>query len=108
MSVGLPTIIFDEIDTGVSGEVADKMGGIMTEMGQHLQVIAITHLPQVAAKGASHFKVYKQDDDERTISNIRYLNYDERVEEIAKMLSGAKVTEAALENARSLINDHIK
>lgn len=107
-SVGLPTIIFDEIDTGVSGEVADKMGGIMTEMGQHLQVIAITHLPQVAAKGASHFKVYKQDDDERTISNIRYLNYDERVEEIAKMLSGAKVTEAALENARSLINDHIK
>lgn len=104
-SKGLPTIIFDEIDTGVSGEVADKMGEIMKEMSDNIQVIAITHLPQVAAKGDMHFKVYKQDDDVRTTSNIVMLTQEQRVEEIAKMLSGATVTEAALQNAKMLLNN---
>jgi DNA repair protein RecN (Recombination protein N) len=107
-SKGLPTIIFDEIDTGVSGEVADKMGRIMTEMGEHIQVIAITHLPQVAAKGSTHFKVYKQDDDTRTTSNIMSLDAEQRIEELAKMLSGATVTNAALENAKMLIESNNK
>lgn len=107
-SKGLPTIIFDEIDTGVSGEVADKMGRIMTEMGEHIQVIAITHLPQVAAKGSTHFKVYKQDDDTRTTSNIMSLDTEQRIEELAKMLSGATVTNAALENAKMLIESNNK
>lgn len=104
-SKGLPTIIFDEIDTGVSGEVADKMGEIMREMSGNIQVVAITHLPQVAAKGDEQFKVYKQDDELRTISNIVRLTTEERVEEIAKMLSGATVTEAALLNAKILLKD---
>ena len=104
-SKGLPTIIFDEIDTGVSGEVADKMGEIMREMSGNIQVVAITHLPQVAAKGDEQFKVYKQDDELRTISNILRLTTEERVEEIAKMLSGATVTEAALLNAKILLKD---
>ncbi|MCQ2204686.1 MAG: DNA repair protein RecN [Bacteroidales bacterium] len=102
-SKALPTIIFDEIDTGVSGEVADKMGGIMTNMADNMQVIAITHLPQVAAKGRTHYRVYKHDTDERTISDIALLSADERVEEIAKMLSGARISDAALENARALL-----
>lgn len=99
----LPTIIFDEIDTGVSGEIADKMGRMMTEMAENMQVIAITHLPQVAAKGSFHYRVFKTDTDERTVSNIVRLNDAEREIEIAKMLSGAVVTEAALSNARELI-----
>ena len=78
-SKGLPTIIFDEIDTGVSGEIADKMGHIMTEMAKNMQVIAITHLPQVAAKGAKHYKVYKTDTEERTISNITLLDSDAQI-----------------------------
>lgn len=100
---GLPTIIFDEIDTGVSGEVADMMGKIMNDMSRNMQVIAITHLPQVAAKGTSHYKVFKADTADRTISNIVRLDDNQRVEELAKMLSGAKITEAALENARTLL-----
>lgn len=99
----LPTIIFDEIDTGVSGEVADKMGKIMDEMSAHMQVLAITHLPQVAARGHKHYKVYKEDTDDRTVSHIKPLSPDERVEELAKMLSGSTVTEAALANAKELL-----
>ena len=102
-SKGLPTIIFDEIDTGVSGEIADKMGHIMTEMAKNMQVIAITHLPQVAAKGAKHYKVYKTDTEERTISNITLLDSDARITEIAKMLSGASISEAAIMNAKNLL-----
>ncbi len=101
----LPTIIFDEIDTGVSGDVADKMGKIMSSMATHMQVLAITHLPQVAAKGHKHYKVYKEDTDERTISHIKQLTDDDRVTEIAKMLSGATVSDAALANARELLSN---
>lgn len=100
---GLPTIIFDEIDTGVSGEIADKMGRIMQQMGLNIQVISITHLPQIAGKGANHYKVYKTDTDHQTISAIRQLNDEERVLEIAGMLSGAELSEAALSNARDLM-----
>ena len=100
----LPTIIFDEIDTGVSGEVADKMGNIMLQMGSNMQVISITHLPQIAAKGAEHYKVYKKDEAERTITHIRRLENQERISEIAQMLSGSNVTEAAIENAKNLCN----
>ena len=103
-AVKLPTIIFDEIDTGVSGEIADRMADIMQEMGGHdRQVISITHLPQIAARGFAHYKVYKQDNEEATVSHIRRLTEQERVEEIARMLSGATLTEAALNNARSLL-----
>lgn len=100
----LPTIIFDEIDTGVSGDVADKMGNIMKEMGNHMQIFAITHLPQVAAKGNQHFKVTKFDDDVATISDIKSLNQEERIQEIAQMLSGNEITNAALEHAKQLLN----
>lgn len=103
-AVKLPTIIFDEIDTGVSGEIADRMADMMVEMGGlDRQVISITHLPQIAAKGSSHFKVYKLDNEEETISNIKKLNKEERIEEIANMLSGATLTDAALSNAKSLL-----
>lgn len=103
-AVKLPTIIFDEIDTGVSGEIADRMADMMKEMGGlDRQVISITHLPQIAARGASHFKVYKQDNEHETISNIKKLNEKERIEEIAHMLSGATITEAALSNAKALL-----
>lgn len=101
----LPTIIFDEIDTGVSGDVANKMGLIMRDMAKHIQVLAITHLPQVAACGARQYRVYKEDTDERTISHISLLNAEERVTEIAKMLSGAQVTETALANAEELLKN---
>jgi len=104
-SKGLPTIIFDEIDSGVSGEVADKMGRILGEMAETLQVVAITHLPQIAVKGTKHFKVFKTDDDTRTSSGIMELNDDDRVIEIAKMLSGADLSDAALNNARSLLEN---
>ncbi len=99
----LPTIIFDEIDTGVSGDVADKMGKIMDEMATHMQVLAITHLPQVAARGQKHYKVYKEDTADRTISHIKTLTDEDRIGEIAKMLSGATVTDAALANAKALL-----
>lgn len=100
----LPSIIFDEVDTGVSGDVANRMGAMMQDISRNIQVITITHLPQVAAKGNAHFKVYKEDDDEATHTRIRELNADNRVDELAVMLSGSKVDEAARANARSLLN----
>ena len=104
-AVKLPTIVFDEIDTGVSGEIADRMADMMQEMGeQNRQVISITHLPQIAARGRAHYKVYKKDSDTETNSHIRRLTDEERVEEIAHMLSGATLTEAALSNAKALLN----
>jgi DNA repair protein RecN (Recombination protein N) len=101
--IALPSIVFDEIDTGVSGEVADKMGTIMRKMGQKMQVISITHLPQIAGKGHDHFYVYKDERAGLTKSNIKKLNENERVDELAKMLSGAEMTNAAVENARELL-----
>lgn len=98
----LPVIIFDEIDTGVSGEIAHRMAAMMKEMATRMQVISISHLPQIAAAGDSHFKVYKEDDHAGTISRIRRLTEEERVTEIAGMISGSIVSEAALENARLL------
>ncbi|MDE6811926.1 MAG: DNA repair protein RecN [Muribaculaceae bacterium] len=103
----MPTVIFDEVDTGVSGEIAAKMGGMMVRMGRKIQVLAITHLPQVAAQGQRHYKVYKRDTSERTISTITELNEDERVKEIAGMLSGEQITDAALEAARVLVESRI-
>ncbi|QEM08500.1 DNA repair protein RecN [Mucilaginibacter rubeus] len=100
----LPTIIFDEIDTGVSGEVANKVGVIMERLAQNLQVITITHLPQIASKGQSHYFVYKDDSEAATFTRIKQLNNDERVLEIAKMLSGDKPGESALQNARELLS----
>jgi DNA repair protein RecN (Recombination protein N) len=102
-NTALPAIIFDEIDTGTSGETADKMAGIMQNLGRKMQVITITHLPQIAAKGNAHYFVYKEDTDERTLTRIRPLNTDERVYEIARMLSGASLTEASLANAKELL-----
>jgi DNA repair protein RecN (Recombination protein N) len=99
----LPTIIFDEIDAGVSGEVADKVGQILSEMGKHMQVINITHLPQVAAKGNEHYHVYKDDTKDSTITRIRLLSTEERVLEIARLLSGSEVTDTAMKNAKELI-----
>jgi DNA repair protein RecN (Recombination protein N) len=100
---GMPTLIFDEIDSGVSGEIADKVGGIMDQLSRGRQVLAITHLPQVASRGRDHFVVYKEDAEDTTYTRIRKLLPDERIAEIAGMLSGEKVTEAALSNARELL-----
>lgn len=103
-AVKLPTIIFDEIDTGVSGSIAEKMALIMQDMGrQNRQVISITHLPQIAARGIAHYKVYKEDTETGTNSHIRRLGNEERVQEIAHMLSGATMTDAAIQNARALL-----
>ncbi|WP_455162394.1 DNA repair protein RecN [Tannerella forsythia] len=99
----LPAIIFDEIDTGVSGEIADKMADIMQDLGQKMQVITITHLPQIAAKGRAHYFVYKEDTAERTLTRIRLLTTGERVNEVARMLSGASLTDAAVANAKALL-----
>lgn len=99
-----PTVVFDEIDTGVSGEIADRMGRMMHSMGASAQVIAITHLPQVASKGDSHFKVYKADNEDSTVTRLKCLDREERVEELAKMLSGDRIDDAALENAKSLLS----
>ena len=99
----LPTIIFDEIDSGVSGEVADRVGQILSGMGKYMQVINITHLPQVAARGVKHFHVYKDDTEHSTITRIKLLTDDERIFEVARLLSGSEVTETALRNARELI-----
>ncbi|TCO08884.1 DNA repair protein RecN [Natronoflexus pectinivorans] len=101
----LPTIIFDEIDTGVSGEIADKMGRIMQQMGNSIQVISITHLPQIAGKGQHHFKVFKSEESDRTVSHIRLLSDEERIREIAGMLSGAKLSDAAIHNAKDLLKN---
>lgn len=100
----LPTIIFDEIDTGVSGEIAHKMGEIMNAMSKDMQVITITHLPQIAAKGSQHYKVYKDESGVQTQTHIRHLTNEERVTELAQMLSGKEVTTAALQNAQDLLN----
>jgi DNA repair protein RecN (Recombination protein N) len=100
----LPTIIFDEIDTGVSGDVADKIGNILFAMGKTMQVITITHLPQMASKGSNHLFVYKSDNKDKTTSSIKQLNKEERIAEIAKMLSTGTPTETALKNAKELLN----
>lgn len=105
-AVKLPTIIFDEIDTGVSGRIAEKMAQIMQEMGQEgRQVISITHLPQIAAMGTTHYKVSKEETAQGTISHMRQLNNDERIDEIAQMLSGSEITPEAINNARALIKN---
>nr|WP_315210532.1 DNA repair protein RecN [uncultured Flavobacterium sp.] len=100
----LPTLIFDEIDTGVSGEIAIRMGEIMKEMSQEMQIFAITHLPQIAAKGNAHFKVFKSTVGEDTLSELKLLNGEERVVEIAQMLSGTVVSDSALNHAKALLN----
>jgi DNA repair protein RecN (Recombination protein N) len=103
-AVKLPTIIFDEIDTGVSGKIAEKMAEIMCEMGQkERQVISITHLPQIAALGTTHYRVEKEDDTQRTTSRMKELTTEERIREIAQMLSGTDITEAAIQNAKQLL-----
>lgn len=103
-AIGLPTIIFDEIDTGVSGRVAEQMAHIMRDMGDaHRQVICITHLPQIAAFGSNHYKVAKYETDAGTVSTMTQLSYDQRVKEIAQMLSGSDVSQAAIDNAKSLL-----
>jgi len=102
----LPTIIFDEIDTGVSGDVADKIGEILLSMGNNMQVIAITHLPQMASKGNHHLFVYKKDDEDKTVSYIKQLNKVERINEIAKMLSKSNPTVSAIKNATELLSSN--
>jgi len=99
----MPTIIFDEIDSGVSGEIAVKMGRILEQMSNSVQVLNITHLPQIAAKGKNHYKVYKFDLDDKTYTSIRKLTEQERVEEIAEMLSGENFSATALETAKELL-----
>ena len=100
----LPTIIFDEIDTGVSGEIANKMAAIMLEMGNNMQVLSITHLPQIAAKGQNHLKVYKEDVNQVTVTHLKSLIKEERITEIAQMLGGRNISEAAIANAKELLN----
>ncbi|WP_439152741.1 DNA repair protein RecN [Winogradskyella sp.] len=102
--IQLPSIMFDEIDTGVSGEISKKMGEIMQQMSKRMQVFTITHLPQIAAKGNSHFKVYKTDVDDVTHTQLKRLNEDERIVEIAQMLGGVNVTKSALDHAKQLLN----
>ena len=99
----LPTIIFDEIDSGVSGEVADRVGQILSAMGRYMQVVNITHLPQVASRGTSHYHVYKEDTGDSTITRIKLLTEDERILEVARLLSGSEVTETAIRNAKELL-----
>ena len=107
-AVKLPTIIFDEIDTGVSGAIAEKMAQIMLEMGKNdRQVISITHLPQIAAMGTTHYKVFKEDNQEETISCMHQLSADERINEIAQMLSGSNITQEAINNAKSLLKQSV-
>ena len=103
----LPSVIFDEVDTGVSGDVADRMGRTMADMSRNIQVVAITHLPQIAAMGRDHYLVYKSDEADRTVSRVRRLAPEERVAELARMLSGSKVEDAAVLNARSLLEKNV-
>jgi DNA repair protein RecN (Recombination protein N) len=103
-STQLPTIVFDEIDTGVSGSVADQMGKMILAMANAMQVIAITHLPQIAVKGNFHFTVYKEESAGKTVTHIKNLSNEERITEIAKMLSAGKITEASMKNAKELLN----
>lgn len=100
----LPTIIFDEIDTGVSGEISNKMAGIMQTMSQHMQVITITHLPQIAAKGNHHYKVFKKEVEGKTQTSLKQLSNDERIVEIAEMLSGKNISDSAITHAKELLN----
>lgn len=100
----LPTLIFDEIDTGVSGEVAQRIGDLLRKLGQNIQLFAITHLPQVAGKGQSHLKVHKRNESDTTITQISTLSNEDRVVEIAKLMSGTEINQAALENAKALMN----
>lgn len=102
-TIQLPTIIFDEVDTGVSGEIAHKMGEMMGEIAKKIQVIAITHLPQVAAKGKNHFKVFKADENDATYTSMCELSKEQRIEELARMLSGREIDAAAINNAKSLL-----
>lgn len=104
--LALETIIFDEIDTGVSGEVASNMGNIMRQMAQSRQIITITHLPQIAAKGQHHYKVYKQDNEQRTETHMTLLGQEQRTDEIATLLSGQDITQAARDNAKALLMNH--
>ncbi|OQC44640.1 MAG: DNA repair protein RecN [Bacteroidetes bacterium ADurb.Bin028] len=104
-AAAVPTIIFDEIDTGVSGEIANRMGKIMLDLGNSFQVIGITHLPQVAALGTTHYKIYKQSDDKRTYTKVKMLNHEERITEIASIMSGEKLTSQAIDNARILLEN---
>jgi DNA repair protein RecN (Recombination protein N) len=99
----MPTIIFDEIDAGVSGEVADKVGQILSGMGKYMQVINITHLPQVASRGTRHYHVYKDDTDNSTFTRVKLLSHEERILEVARLLSGSEITETAMKNARELL-----
>src|SRR5690606_33426855 len=99
----LPTLIFDEIDSGISGEIADKAGRLMEQLAKQHQVIAITHLPQIAGKGESHFFVYKNETGAKTTTHIRPLTREERINEIAKMIAGEKVSESALTSAKELL-----
>jgi len=106
--MALPAIIFDEIDAGVSGEIADKMGNIMHQMGETMQVIAISHLPQIIAKGETQYLVYKEENNTLAETRIRRLSYEERINEIAQLLSGATLTSAAIENAKELLRNNKK
>ena len=99
----LPTLIFDEIDTGISGETALKVGEVISALGKDMQVLSITHLPQIAAKGNSHYFVYKDEVNEKTTTGIRKLNNDERIEVIAEMLSGKNPGASAIQNAKELL-----
>ena len=101
----LPTLIFDEIDSGVSGEIANKMGKIMQEMGDHMQLVCITHLPQMAAKGKHHYKVYKYTDENKTFSTIKKLNTEERIKEVTTMLGGDQDSNAATSHAKTLFDN---
>ena len=100
----LPTLMFDEIDTGVSGEIANKMAAIMKDMSGKMQVFSITHLPQIAAKGKMHYKVYKSIQGNTTISELKLLTFEERIVEIAEMLSGKDISDSALNHAKALLN----
>ena len=104
-SKNISTLLFDEIDTGVSGDVADKMGEMIKQMSKSIQVISITHLPQVAAKGDEHFKIFKSTSQNKTTASLKKLSQNDRIEELAKMLSGKELSNAALENAKSLITN---
>jgi DNA repair protein RecN (Recombination protein N) len=100
----LPAIVFDEIDTGVSGEVSNKIAAIMQQMSETMQVIAITHLPQIAAKGNNHFKVFKEEIQGKITSNIKLLDENERIVELAEMLGGKDLTDSAIAHAKQLLN----
>jgi len=100
----LPTIIFDEIDTGVSGEVSYKIAEVMHQMSQYMQVMTISHLPQVAAKGSHHFKVFKETKNESTFTQLKKLKPEERIQEVAQMLGGEEISETAIQHAKELLN----